>query len=104
MLEILAQLAAAATPGEPVDWRHVTWPAHDTATMRALLDNNLVHPRRACHAGWRGLAACAPESTVARATGPRAGTGGRAGDPARLAPPPHPKPGGNARFYCDNYS
>lgn len=43
MLELLAQLAAAATPGEPVDWRHVTWPAHDTATMRALLDNNLVH-------------------------------------------------------------
>ena len=30
------QLAAAATPGEPVDWRHVTWRLHDTATMRAL--------------------------------------------------------------------
>lgn len=42
MLDLLAQLAAAATPGDPIDWRHVTWPEHDTATMRALIDNNFV--------------------------------------------------------------
>lgn len=42
MLDLLAQLAAAAKPGTPVDWRAVTWPEHDTATMRALIDNNFV--------------------------------------------------------------
>lgn len=42
MLEILAQLAAAATPGEPVDWRAITWPAHDTVSIRALIENDFV--------------------------------------------------------------
>lgn len=42
MLDLLATLAAAAQPGTPVDWRAITWPEHDTATMRALIDNNFV--------------------------------------------------------------
>ena len=42
MLDLLATLAAAAPHGTPVDWRAATWPEHDTVSMRALLDNNLV--------------------------------------------------------------
>ena len=42
MLDLLATLAAAAKPGTLVNWRAVTWPEHDTVSMRALIENNFV--------------------------------------------------------------